>query len=89
LSFSHAYVLVNVEIGAESHIINELKKVPEITEAWVVYGVYDIVVKVKAGNPEELKEIISERIRKINGVRNTLTLIPIEGFMRSGVTEIW
>jgi DNA-binding Lrp family transcriptional regulator len=72
--------LVNVEIGAESRIVNELKKVPEIAEAWVVYGVYDIVVKVKAENPEKLKEIVSERIRKIDGVRNTLTLIPIEGF---------
>ncbi|MCI4439066.1 MAG: Lrp/AsnC family transcriptional regulator [Thermoproteota archaeon] len=80
MSFSHAYVLVNVEIGAESRIVNELKKVPEIAEAWVVYGVYDIVVKVKAENPEKLKEIVSERIRKIDGVRNTLTLIPIEGF---------
>lgn len=80
MSFAHAYVLVNVEIGTESRIINELKKVPEIVEAWVVYGVYDIVVKVKAENPEKLKEVVSEKIRKIDGVRNTLTLIPIEGF---------
>jgi DNA-binding Lrp family transcriptional regulator len=78
--FTHAFVLVNVEIGAESKIIAELRSVPEIIEAWVVYGVYDIVLKVKADNPETLKEAVSERIRKIDGVRNTLTLIPIEGF---------
>ncbi len=80
MAFTHAYVLVNVEIGAESRIINDLKKIPDILEAWVVYGVYDIVVKVKADSPEKLKETVSERIRKIDGVRNTLTLIPIEGF---------
>lgn len=80
MAFTHAYVLVNVEIGAESRIVNDLKKIPEIMEAWVVYGVYDIVVKVKAESPERLKETVSERIRKIEGVRNTLTLIPIEGF---------
>jgi len=80
VAFTHAYVLVNVEIGAESRIVNDLKKIPEIMEAWVVYGVYDIVVKVKAESPERLKETVSERIRKIEGVRNTLTLIPIEGF---------
>jgi len=80
VAFTHAYVLVNVEIGAESRIINDLKKIPDILEAWVVYGVYDIVVKVKADSPEKLKETVSERIRKIDGVRNTLTLIPIEGF---------
>lgn len=80
MPFTHAFVLVNVEIGAESKIIAELRSVPEIIEAWVVYGVYDIVLKVKADNPETLKEAVSERIRKIDGVRNTLTLIPIEGF---------
>lgn len=80
MSFTHAYVLVNVEIGSETKVINDLKKVPDIVEAWVVYGVYDIVVKVKADSPEKLKETVSERIRKISGVRNTLTLIPIEGF---------
>jgi len=80
LALSHAYVLVNVEIGAESRIISDLRKISDVTEAWVVYGVYDIVVKVKADSPEKLKETVSERIRKIDGVRNTLTLIPIEGF---------
>ena len=77
---SQSYVLVNVDVGTESRIINELKNVPEVAEAWAVYGVYDIVVKVKADNPDELKKIVLERIRKIEGVRSTLTLIPIEGF---------
>lgn len=52
MAFTHAFVLVNVEIGAESKIINELKSVPEIIEAWVVYGVYDIVVKVRRRTPK-------------------------------------
>ena len=76
----HSYVLVNVEVGAESRILNQLRNVPEVVEAWSVYGVYDLVVKIKAENPEKLKQIVIERIRKIDGVRSTLTLIPIEGF---------
>jgi len=71
---------VNVEVGAESRILNQLRNVPEVVEAWSVYGVYDLVVKIKAENPEKLKQIVIERIRKIDGVRSTLTLIPIEGF---------
>ncbi len=42
-----AFVLINTEIGAEEEVVNELKKIPYIKEAHVVYGVYDIVAKVE------------------------------------------
>lgn len=77
---SHAYVLINVEMGNEKTVLDQLKNVENVKEGWIVYGIYDIVVKVSAERTEQLKEIISEKIRKIDGVRNTLTLIPIEGF---------
>ncbi|MEM2687456.1 MAG: Lrp/AsnC ligand binding domain-containing protein [Thermoproteota archaeon] len=48
----------------------------------MVFGVYDIITKVEAENSEKLKEFISRYIRKIEGVRNTLTLMPIEGFSK-------
>lgn len=79
---THAYVLINVEIGAEGDVVKQLEANAGVREAWVVYGVYDIVAKVEAENTERLKEIISDNIRKLDGVRNTLTLIPIEGFER-------
>ncbi|OYT66594.1 AsnC family transcriptional regulator [Candidatus Bathyarchaeota archaeon ex4484_205] len=76
----HAFVLINVDIGTEKEILSELKKIPYIKEAWMVYGVYDMVVKIEADSLEQVKEAISSNIRKLEGVRNTLTLIPIEGF---------
>jgi len=79
---NHAYVLINAEIGAEGDVVKQLEANTGVKEAWVVYGVYDIVTKVEAENTERLKEIISDNIRKLDGVRNTLTLIPIEGFER-------
>ncbi|MGQ9513479.1 MAG: Lrp/AsnC family transcriptional regulator [Thermoproteota archaeon] len=77
---SHAYVLINVEIGAEGDVVKQLEANPGVKEAWVVYGVYDIVAKIEAENTDKLKEVISDNIRRLDGVRNTLTLIPIEGF---------
>ncbi|MBO3802297.1 MAG: Lrp/AsnC ligand binding domain-containing protein [Candidatus Brockarchaeota archaeon] len=77
---SHAYVLINVEIGAEGDVVKQLEANEGVKEAWVVYGVYDIVAKVEAENTDKLKEVISDNIRRLDGVRNTLTLIPIEGF---------
>ncbi len=73
-----AYVLINVEAGAEETVLNQLKSQSDIEEAYVSYGAYDLVVKVKAETMEELKDEISHRIRTISQVRSTLTLIIIE-----------
>ncbi|MEM2940348.1 MAG: Lrp/AsnC ligand binding domain-containing protein [Thermoproteota archaeon] len=78
----HAYVLINVEIGTENDVLNRLKEITGVVESWIVFGVYDIITKVEAENSEKLKEFISRSIRKIEGVRNTLTLMPIEGFTK-------
>jgi Lrp/AsnC family transcriptional regulator for asnA, asnC and gidA len=78
----HAYVLINVEIGTENDVLNKLKEISGVVESWIVFGVYDIITKVEAENSEKLKEFISRSIRKIEGVRNTLTLMPIEGFTK-------
>lgn len=57
-----AFVLINTEIGSEEEILNELKKIPNVKEAYVVYGVYDVVAKVEAESMDKLKEVISWRI---------------------------
>ncbi|MER3407982.1 MAG: AsnC family transcriptional regulator [Nitrososphaera sp.] len=74
-----AYVLINCDLGSEESIISELKKLPETVEVSGVYGVYDIVAKVRADTMEKLRETITWHVRKIDKVRSTLTMIVIEG----------
>jgi DNA-binding Lrp family transcriptional regulator len=74
-----AFVLINAEIGAEEDVINALKKIPNVVEAYVVYGVYDIVAKVQAESMNRLKEIVTWKIRQLDKVRSTLTMIVMEG----------
>ncbi len=76
---SIAYVLINCDLGSEEEIINEIKKIPEVVEVHGVYGVYDIIIKVQSENMDKLREIISWKIRRIEKVRSTLTMIVIEG----------
>ncbi len=73
-----AYVLLNVESGSEDIVLKQLRSINIVEEAYVSYGVYDLIVKVKANTMEEMKEAISHKIRSINQVRSTLTLIMIE-----------
>ena len=73
-----AFVLINAEIGSETRVLHELKKTNEVKEAYMVYGVYDIVAKVTAETMEKLKDIVTWKVRRMDKVRSTLTMITIE-----------
>lgn len=75
---SVAFVLINAEIGSESEILEGLSKVKNVIEAHMVYGVYDIVAKVEAETMEKLKETITWKIRRLDKVRSTLTMIVMD-----------
>lgn len=73
-----AYVLINTEIGGEEDVIAQLKDMPEVEEVSVVYGVYDIVAKITSETMELLKENITTKVRHLNRVRSTMTMIAAE-----------
>jgi len=74
-----AFVLINTEIGSENEVLEKLKTVEGVEEAFAVYGVYDIIARVKADTMDRLKEIVTWRIRRLDKVRSTLTMIVVEG----------
>jgi len=74
-----AFVLINAEIGSEDEVLTELRKLGNVKESYVVYGVYDIVAKVEAESMDKLKEIVTWKIRRLDKVRSTLTMIVVEG----------
>ncbi len=73
-----AYVLINVESGAEEEVVGLLKSIDGVVEAYYSYGVYDIITRVSADSMENLKEMVTRQIRILNKVRSTLTLIIME-----------
>ena len=58
--------------------MNKLKEIPEIVDLYIVQGLYDIIAKVKLNTEEELKELVSERIRKVDKITGTVTVIIAE-----------
>ena len=74
----NAFVLLNTAMGREEDIIRDLKNLEEVKEVFHVYGVYDIIAKLESDNIDKLKEIITWKLRKLKGVRSTLTLIVTE-----------
>ena len=74
-----AYVLLNCELGSEESIIQELKNLDGVIEVHGTFGAYDILAKIESSTVEVLRETITWKIRKIDQIRSTLTLMGIEG----------
>ena len=74
-----AYVLINCELGSEESIIQQLKSLDGIVEVHGTFGAYDILAKVESPAVDVLREIITWKVRKIDQIRSTLTLMGVQG----------
>jgi DNA-binding Lrp family transcriptional regulator len=70
-----AFVLITVEIGSEATVLEELQSIPEVNEAKMIYGEYDIITRLESSTVEEIQEAIIDGIRRLEGVKTTTTLI--------------
>ena len=75
---SIAFVLINAELGAENELVKQLKTIENVKYVYVLYGAYDIVVKIEAPDSATLKKTISNNIRQLKNVRSTLTMTVID-----------
>jgi DNA-binding Lrp family transcriptional regulator len=78
------YILLNSDLGSDVEVIQKIKEILDNEgksvryEVQGVYGVYDIIVKITADNMDLLRNIITNKIRKIDKVYSTLTMMVIE-----------
>jgi len=80
---SIAYILIISDLGTDVSIIKYLNKIlseeKDIQfEVDGVYGVYDIIVKLTSENGETLRGIITNKVRTIDHVQSTLTMMVID-----------
>ena len=68
-----AFLLINSEFLFTEEVTEKLKEIPEIVDIYIVQGLYDVIAKVKSNTEEELKELVSERIRKVDKITGTVT----------------
>ncbi|MDE1763089.1 MAG: Lrp/AsnC ligand binding domain-containing protein [Thaumarchaeota archaeon] len=77
------YILINSDLGSDMEIIKQIKDILDKEDAVKyeiqgVYGVYDIIIKITADSMDHLRGIITNKIRKIDKVYSTLTMMVIE-----------
>ncbi len=78
-----SFVLINSEHGSDESIIAALKEGLGGEEGIEyemqgVYGVYDIVLRLSSDDAARLRSIITNKVRRINRVQSTLTMMVIE-----------
>ena len=72
-----AYVLIKTELGSETEVMKGLKMIEEVKEAHLVYGAYDIIARVEADTRDDLKNVIHSKVRRLNNIRSTLTMVVV------------
>lgn len=78
-----AFILLNSDLGSDQEIITKIKEILAVEKGLKydvqgVYGIYDIVVKIESENADHLRSVITNKIRKIDKVQSTLTMMVIE-----------
>jgi DNA-binding Lrp family transcriptional regulator len=75
---AEAYILINTDVGEEYQVLDEIKKIDGVVEAYLVYGTYDVICKIESDELSDLKNRIMGKFRNITKIRNTMTLISVD-----------
>jgi len=71
---AQAYVVIHAEKGEEYSILISLSHIPEVKEADVVFGFYDVVCKIEASEYQTLEKVITKAIRALPHILTSMTL---------------
>ena len=67
------FILLNCDLGAEEYIVDELKQMNDISNAYLTFGAYDVIAEIQTKDQDEFEKLIAT-IRKLSRVVSTMTL---------------
>ena len=70
-----AYIMMNVKTGTEDEICHKVIKYGEVEEVSTIYGEYDLILKVKAKDMNQLDRLIVDKLRNIPDILLTATML--------------
>lgn len=59
-------------------VVAELKKIPEVVKIHYTTGNYSIFIKIHCRDTKHLREVLHDKIQKVDGIVRTETLISLE-----------
>ena len=73
-NIAQAYVVIHCDKGEEYTILKNLTHIPEVKEADVVFGYYDVICRIEAAEYRILENVITKAIRSLPHIRTSMTL---------------
>ena len=73
-----AYVLLDVEPGFDEEVLRQIRSMDGVMEVYMVFGNYDIIVRIADSSPDKIRGQIEDRIRKIKRIRHTYTMLVMD-----------
>jgi DNA-binding Lrp family transcriptional regulator len=70
-----AYVLIVTSPGATRRVAHAVKAMDDVREVHEVMGPYDIVAEIETETLQEIPTLLAERIRTIEGIQSTTSLV--------------
>jgi DNA-binding Lrp family transcriptional regulator len=74
----YAYILITTDAGKVIDALDGIKAIEGVSKAHSTIGPYDIIAFVEFSDPEDLTDLIVNKIQKVSGVSRTLTLLAAE-----------
>ena len=74
---ARVYLLIKTKSGKENEVHSQLKNLEHVKIVDVVTGPVDVVAVFEADNLSKIESVILEKVRKIEGVDETTTLISL------------
>ncbi|KAA0011532.1 MAG: Lrp/AsnC family transcriptional regulator [Thermoplasmata archaeon] len=69
-----AYILVRTRVGKLEEVLEKAKEIENVENISVVSGDYDIIIKVKVNDLEDLMKL-TDKLHLINGIKQTVTYV--------------
>jgi DNA-binding Lrp family transcriptional regulator len=74
-----AFVLINIDDHIDDDmVLAQLRKIEGISEAYKVFGIYNILVKVEAETIDKVAKVVNYKLKNLKNVQSTLTMVAIK-----------
>jgi DNA-binding Lrp family transcriptional regulator len=74
------FVMVKCELGAAYRVADEAVEIEQVSEVYSISGQYDLLIKVYLEDEQDIGRFVNETLHKIEGIRDTFTMIAFTAF---------
>ena len=82
-------VLINVEHGRINEVAEQLADLDGVSEVYSVGGRFDLVVVIRVKNNEQMADLVTNQMLKVDGIQKSETLIAFRAFSRHDLESMF